>query len=107
MNVKITKRQLKRIIAEEKQRLTETSFEDVTKQVHDEVAIIVSNMMQVLDSYDPDEDSVEDLGAVLGLAERISLLYDIYFDDSGKLTMQNYQDKYGRQILQHVGSRYN
>ena len=105
--MKITKRQLKRIIAEEKQRLTETSFEDVTKQVHDEVAIIVSNMMQVLDSYDPDEDSVEDLGAVLGLAERISLLYDIYFDDSGKLTMQNYQDKYGREPLGHTGSRYN
>ena len=109
--MKITKKLLKQLIKEEisamQEQDMEYDFDSMSREVHKEVAIIVSNMMQALDRYDPDEDSVEDLGAVLGLAERISLLYDIYFDDSGKLTMQNYQDKYGREPLGHTGSRYN
>ena len=109
--MKITKATLRRLIKEELsaiQEMEEDDFDRMSREVHEEVALIVSNMMQTLESYDPNEDSVEDLGPVLGLAERIELLYDIYFDDSGKLTMQNYEDKYGREPLQVVaGSRYN
>ena len=108
--MKLTKATLRRLIKEELsaiQEMEEDDFDRMSREVHEEVALIVSNMMQALESYDPKEDSVEDLGPVLGLAERIELLYDIYFDDSGKLTMQNYEDKYGREPLGHTGSRYN
>ena len=90
--MKITKRQLQGIIKEELGLIRENA-EDEGDAVDAEVAQIVSNMQQVLRSYDPEESTVDDVMEVGKLAARFDYLHDIYFKGVG--TMKEYNKKFG------------
>lgn len=80
--MKITKATLKRLIKEELSAIQEMDMEDdfdtMSREVHEEVAKVIAMMKQELSGYDPETHSVEDLGNLMGLADRLNYLYDVY-----------------------------
>jgi hypothetical protein len=100
--MKLTKATLKRLIKEEIsaiREMEEDDFDTMSAQVHEQVREIVDMMKDKLSAYNPETSSVEDLGTVLGLAGKLSLLHDIYLDESGKTTMKDYEDEERRNPL--------
>lgn len=107
--MKLTKATLKKLIKEELSAIQEMDMEDdfdtMSREVHEEVAKVIAMMKQELSGYDPETHSVEDLGNVMELADRLSYLYDVYIpgDDVTDSAMKGHSMKKYRKSFSPLG----